>query len=109
MTGRCQVRDVVGLYLDPPQGEVVVSVDAKSGTADLYAAMDIRTGKIISSLSSTTLPRTCRKHWNNDSAPITWTATAEEIINKVRTITSHMEALHARHRDHRCTPPSSVK
>ena len=26
-----KVRDVVGLYLDPPEGEVVVSVDAKSG------------------------------------------------------------------------------
>ncbi|MCA1671919.1 MAG: hypothetical protein LC799_06840, partial [Actinobacteria bacterium] len=33
------------------------------------------------------------KHWNNDSAPITWTTTAEEIINKVRTLTSHMDAL----------------
>ncbi|MCA1671438.1 MAG: IS630 family transposase, partial [Actinobacteria bacterium] len=77
-----KVRDVVGLYLDPPEGEVVVSVDAKSGiqaldrtqpllpvdfgktqqrtfdyarmgTTDLYAAMDIRTGNIISSLSPT--------------------------------------------------------
>jgi transposase len=26
-----EVRDVVGLYLDPPEGEVVVPVDAKSG------------------------------------------------------------------------------
>ena len=26
-----KVRDVVGLYLDPPEGEVVVSVDAKTG------------------------------------------------------------------------------
>ena len=26
-----KVRDVVGLYLNPPEGEVVVSVDAKSG------------------------------------------------------------------------------
>jgi hypothetical protein len=25
------VRDVVGLYLNPPDGEVVVSVDAKTG------------------------------------------------------------------------------
>ena len=26
-----KVRDIVGLYLDPPEGEAVVSVDAKSG------------------------------------------------------------------------------
>jgi hypothetical protein len=77
-----KVRDVVGLYLDPPEGEVVVSVDAKSGiqaldrtqpllpidfgktqkrtfdyarmgTTDLYAAMDIRTGQVMTSLSRT--------------------------------------------------------
>ena len=77
-----KVRDIVGLYLDPPEGEAVVSVDAKSGiqaldrtqpmlpidfgktqkrtfdyarmgTTDLYAALDIRTGKVIPSLSQT--------------------------------------------------------
>ena len=77
-----KVRDVVGLYLNPPEGEVVVSVDAKSGiqaldrtqpllpidfgktqkrtfdyarmgTTDLYAAMDVRTGKVITSLAQT--------------------------------------------------------
>jgi transposase len=77
-----KVRDVVGLYLDPPEGEVVVSVDAKTGiqaldrtqpllpidfgktqkrtfdyarmgTTDLYAAMDIRSGRVIASLSAT--------------------------------------------------------
>src|SRR3712207_6036281 len=77
-----KVRDVVGLYVDPPDGEVVVSVDAKTGiqawdrtqpllpvafgktekrthddvragTIDLYAAIDTRTGKVITSLSPT--------------------------------------------------------
>ena len=33
------------------------------------------------------------EHWNNDCQPIQWTATAEEILDKVRTITSHMEVL----------------
>ncbi len=33
------------------------------------------------------------KHWNSDCAPIVWTATADEILDKVRTITSRMEAL----------------
>ncbi|MGH4022220.1 MAG: hypothetical protein ACRDT0_23895, partial [Pseudonocardiaceae bacterium] len=33
------------------------------------------------------------EHWNSDCGPIVWTATAEEIIDKVRTITARMEAL----------------
>jgi len=33
------------------------------------------------------------EHWNSDCRPIEWTATAEEIIDKVRTVTSRMEAL----------------
>jgi len=204
-----KVHDVVGLYLDPPEGEVVVSVDAKSGiqaldrtqpllpidfgktqkrtfdyarmgTTDLYAAMDIRTGKVITSLAHThATPDFLRlmkkvvaaypgqkvhvvldnasvhlssdtekwlakqdgkvvfhftptgaswmnqieiwngiitwklircgtfssvkalnreiesfvKHWNSDCKPIKWTATAEEIIGKVRAVTARMEAL----------------
>jgi len=77
-----KVRDVVGLYLHPPDGEVVVSVDAKTGiqaldrtqpllpidfgkaekrthdyrrcgATDLYAALDIRTGRVIAALSPT--------------------------------------------------------
>jgi transposase len=77
-----KVRDVVGLYRDPPEGEGVVSVDVKpqvqaldrtqpmlpvdfgktakrthdyvrNGTTDLYACQDIRTGKVTINLSST--------------------------------------------------------
>ena len=33
------------------------------------------------------------KHWNSDGKPIKWTATAEEIIDKVRAVTARMEAL----------------
>jgi transposase len=33
------------------------------------------------------------KRWNSDCKPFNWTATAEEIIDKVRVITAHMEAL----------------
>ena len=32
-------------------------------------------------------------HWNSDCGPIAWTATADEILDKVRTVTSRMEAL----------------
>jgi hypothetical protein len=73
-----KVRDVVGLYLDPPERAVVLCVDEKSqiqaldrtapilpllpgvperathdykrhGTSSLYAALDIVTGKVIGS------------------------------------------------------------
>jgi hypothetical protein len=33
------------------------------------------------------------EHWNSDCAPIVWTATADEIIDKVHAITSRMDAL----------------
>ena len=76
-----KVRDVVGLYLDPPERAVVLCVDEKSqiqaldrtapifpmmpgvparashdyrraGTSNLYAALDLATGKVIGSLHS---------------------------------------------------------
>jgi transposase len=76
-----KVKDVVGLYLDPPERAVVLCVDEKSqiqaldrtspilpmlpgapqrashdykrhGTSSLYAALDIATGQIIGSLHS---------------------------------------------------------
>ena len=76
-----KVRDVVGLYLNPPERAVVLCVDEKSqiqaldrtapilpmlpgtpqrathdykrsGTSSLYAALDITTGKVIGSLHS---------------------------------------------------------
>jgi transposase len=76
-----KVRDVVGLYLDPPERAVVLCVDEKSqiqaldrtapilpmlpgvperathdykrsGTSSLYAALNITTGKVIGSLHS---------------------------------------------------------
>ena len=76
-----KVRDVVGLYLNPPERAVVLCVDEKSqiqaldrtapilpmlpgtperathdykrsGTSSLYAALDIATGKVIGSLHS---------------------------------------------------------
>ncbi len=76
-----KVRDVVGLYLDPPERAVVLCVDEKTqiqalnrtapvfpmlpgtparathdyvrhGTSSLYAALDLSTGKVIGSLHS---------------------------------------------------------
>ena len=32
-------------------------------------------------------------HWNSDCRPIAWTATTEEILDKVRAVTSRTEAL----------------
>jgi transposase len=77
-----KVRDIVGLYLEPPEGEAVLSADVKSqvqaldrtqpmlpvdfgktakrthdyvrnGTTDLYACQDVRTGKVTVNLSAT--------------------------------------------------------
>lgn len=77
-----KVRDVTGLYMNPPEGEAVVSVDVKSGiqaldrtqpllpvgfgksekrthdykrngTTDMYAGFDIVTGKVTVELSPT--------------------------------------------------------
>jgi hypothetical protein len=33
------------------------------------------------------------KHWNSDCKPFKWTATAEEIMDKLRVITARMDAL----------------
>lgn len=33
------------------------------------------------------------EHWNSDCQPIKWTATADEIIGRVRAVTARMEAL----------------
>lgn len=77
-----KVRDITDLYLNPPEGEAVVSVDVKSqiqalertqpmlpvvfgrketrthdykrnGTSDMYAGLDIVTGKVTVELSAT--------------------------------------------------------
>lgn len=204
-----KVRDVTDLYLNPPDGDVVVSVDAKTGiqaldrtqpllpvtfgrsekrthdykrmgTTDLYAALDVTTGRVFTSLGPThnsadfiTLMRKVVRaypgqrihvvldnasshtsaettewlaefaanvvlhftptgaswmnqieiwngiitrtlirrgtfvsvaalnraieafvaHWNDTGTPFTWTATADEIITKVRAITSDMDRL----------------
>ena len=71
-----KVRDVVGLYLNPPDAAVVVCADEKSGiqaldrtapvlpllpgvarhgTTNLYAALEVASGKVISQLT----PRHC--------------------------------------------------
>ena len=204
-----KVRDIVGLYMHPPEGEILMSADAKTGiqaldrtqrllpldfgktekrthdykrmgTTDMYAAMDLGSGKVITSLSpthnthdflrlmkkvvvayagkkihvvldnaSSHLSEAAKKwlaeqkgrvvfhftptgaswmnmieiwngiitrkvirrgtytsvtvlnkdiesftaHWNEDCVPFKWTATADEIIEKVRTISGQMERL----------------
>jgi transposase len=78
--GEAQVRDVVGLYLNPPDAAVVLCVDEKTqvqaldrtapilpmlpgtparrshdyvrnGTADLYAALDVASGKVVTQMT----------------------------------------------------------
>jgi len=78
-----KVRDIVGLYMSPPDNAVVLCIDEKSqiqaleraqpvlpmdfgrperqtpdyvrhGTTDLFAALDVATGKVIASATSST-------------------------------------------------------
>src|SRR3954447_21095693 len=85
-----KVRDVVGLYLAPPERAVVLCVDEKSqiqaldrsapilpmrpglparqthdykraGTSSLYAALDITSGKVISALRQRRRPIECKR------------------------------------------------
>ncbi len=84
-----KVRDIVGLYMHPPEGEILMSADAKTGiqaldrtqrllpldfgktekrthdykrmgTTDMYAAMDLGSGKVITSLSPTHNTHDCK-------------------------------------------------
>ena len=65
-----KVRDVVGLYLDPPEGEVVVSVDAKTGIQALdrtQPLLPIDSARPSSAPSTTPgwAPRTCTPRWTS--------------------------------------------
>jgi hypothetical protein len=99
-----KVADVIGLYLDPPGGAVVLSIDEKTqiqaldrtqpllpitfdatekrthdyvrhGTTNLFAALNVGTGQVYGEC----------KHWSTHATPFTWTATADEILAKVQT------------------------
>ena len=81
-----KVRDIVGLYLNPPEAAVVLCVDEKSqiqaldrtapvlplmpgvpvrqthdylrnGTTNLYAALDVSSGQVIADMTPRTGPR----------------------------------------------------
>jgi hypothetical protein len=87
-----KVRDVVGLYLSPPEHAVVLCVDEKSqiqalersqavfpmrpgqpkrrshdylrhGTTSLFAALDVATGEIIGKRYPATAPRSSGSSW----------------------------------------------
>lgn len=87
-----KVVDIVGLYLDPPEGAVVVSVDEKTqvqalertqpllpisfarsekrthdyvrhGTTNLFAALDTRTGEVMGRCFSRAAPRSSSHSW----------------------------------------------
>ncbi len=93
-----KVRDVVGLYLNPPERAVVLCVDEKSGiqalnrsapllpmmpgmperrtfdyaragTTDLFAALDVATGLVIPSSSDATAPPSSRSSCPRSTRP----------------------------------------
>lgn len=59
-----KVADVIGLYLDPPGGAVVLS-------------------RIRDYINS----------WNTTAKPFTWTATADEVLAKVRLVATNVKKL----------------
>ena len=102
-----KVRDVVGLYLNPPERAVVLCVDEKTqiqaldrtapmfpmmpgvparashdykraGTSNLYAALDLATGKVIGSLHSRHRAIEFRKFLAtiDKAVPASWTSTS---------------------------------
>src|SRR6266498_403227 len=158
-----KVVDVVGLYLDPPAGAVVLSFDEKTqvqaldrtqpllpvdfgltekrthdykrhGTTNLFAALNTATGEVLAdcyprrtgadflafikkavkphagkeihvvldNLSTHDTPevnalihriRAYVEHWNADAEPFAWTATADEILAKVRWVETNVKKL----------------
>ena len=100
-----KVRDIVGLYLNPPDKAVVLCVDEKTqiqaldrtqpllpmgldyiegvthdtirhGTTTLFAALDVATGSVIAECK----PR----HRHKAAAPFSWPATADSILEKLQ-------------------------
>ena len=96
-----KVKDIAGLYLNPPDAAVVLCVDEKTqiqaidrtapilpllpgvpqrrthdyrrfGTADLFAALDAASGKVISAVTARHNPR-----------PFVWRKTADEILDNL--------------------------
>ena len=97
-----KVRDIVGLYLNPPDKAIVLCVDEKSqtqalersqpilplrpglperqthdyvrhATLSLFAAYDAATGRVLGR---------CHQH-HKDPKPFTWTASADSIFRKL--------------------------
>src|SRR6266571_432814 len=128
-----KVRDIVGLYLNPPDAAVVLCVDEKSqiqaldrtapvlplrpgtperrthdyvrnGTTNLYAALDVASGKVIADLTDRWLRRgthrstkelvasirTWIERWNNEARPFVWHKTADEILDSLATYCSRI-------------------
>ena len=106
-----KVADIVGLYLDPPGGAVVLSIDEKTqiqaldrtqpllpitfgttekrthdyvrhGTTTLGAALNVGTGQVVGECVPV-----------RDGAQFVWTATAEEILAKVRLVQANVKKL----------------
>ena len=105
-----KVRDIVGLYLNPPDHAMVLCVDEKSqiqalertppllplglghvegvthgyirhGTTTLFATLDVAT---VTQFKERI--RRFTDHYNSDTQPFVWTATATSILHKIQRV-----------------------
>ncbi len=67
------MRDIVGLYLDPPDKALVLCVDEKTQIQALERQQRSRINEFVAA-------------YNNGCRPFAWTATAESILAKVERI-----------------------
>src|SRR3990170_3428813 len=68
-----KVRDVVGLYLDPPERALVLCVDEKSQ----IQALDRSVADLETDI------RSWLAHWNQNPRPYVWVKTADEILTNL--------------------------
>ena len=100
-----KVRDIVGLYINPPDHAVVLCVDEKSqiqaldrtapllpmrpgqvergthdyhrhGTTTLFAALDVKTGKVIGEMRAAIAPSSSASSWTRSTPPCRQTSTS---------------------------------
>ena len=80
-----KVRDMVGLYLNPPDHALVLCVDEKSQIQALNA---IRRGSFGSVKDLVEKIDSFVQHYNRSHRPFVWTATADSILEKIARLCS---------------------
>ena len=81
-----KVRDIVGLYLHPPDRALVLSVDEKTQVQALEpdeCELAESNRAVFSTLTTQRIGAGLLAHYNEHCKPFVWTATADAILEKV--------------------------